>query len=180
VLASSLLAGDLLLTSNQSLWYCSAIQDVTASPWSHAAMVVSDLQGGWYVAEMTSPKCRITPIREWLESSGRAWACRVRRTLSPAQVWAVWNYWQRLEGKSYGYAVLATMAVTETWQRFSTWLGLPVKWRRIPAPQFGKVCSTAVAEAWRVAGLPSADVAGESPVDCSREIFVGPVEEVAW
>ena len=171
--------GDCLLTSDQQWWVSGAIQGITDSPWSHAAMVVADADnGGLFVAEMTWPKCRVTALDAWLESNKPVFACRLIKWLPLLDANRLWSWWRAKVGAPYDFMLLLTLGPVTWWQRLSTWLRLPLSWRRIQPWAGSGVCSVCVSWAWQAAGLAPDEDTGMTPADIPRQEFVLPVERV--
>lgn len=175
---TELKAGDLLLTHGKE-WYSGIIQDVQPYFASHAMCVLRGPDGGLYVGSMEPPVGLIVPLRDLLHADAPVWACCVTYNLTPAQEEKLWTFWNdEVKGKPYDYLLLPILAPWCLWQRLSTLLRLPQQWRGIEPVVFGKVCSVAVAQGWKAAGLEPQAVNGASPYACSQERFVGPVEAV--
>lgn len=176
--ASLLKPGDLLLTHGHQ-WYSGIIQDIQPYFASHAMCVLRGPDGKLYGGTMEPPVGLIVPLDDLLRADAPVWACRTTVVLSPVQeanLWAFWN--DDVKGHRYDYALLPLLGVSCLWQRLSTILGLPQQWRHIQPEILGKVCSVAVAQGWRAAGLDPLDYNNASPYACSQERFVGPVEQV--
>ena len=176
--ASMLKPGDLLLTHGHQ-WYSGAIQDIQPYFASHAMGVLRGPDGKLYGGSMEPPVGLIVSLADLLAADVPVWVCRTTVVLSPVQeekLWAFWN--EKVRGKPYDYLLLPILAPWCLWQRLATLIRLPQQWRGIEPVVFGKVCSVAVAQGWKAAGLAPVAVNGASPYACSQERFVGPVEQV--
>lgn len=171
-------AGDCLLLHGTQ-YVGRTIEEITNSPWSHAAMVVVDPETKQkYVAEMTWPRCRMTPLKEWLAKNGPVWVVRLLIEITSELSDRLYAFWQDKVGKAYDIALLFALAPATWWQRLSTWIGLPVWLRKIQPIAGNGVCSVVVAWAWKAIGLPCDETTGMTPGDIVGQSFVRPLERV--
>ena len=172
-------AGDCILQHGDA-WYSDAIQEITDSPWSHVAMVVEDSEGALYLAEMTSPKLRMTLLSVWIAENDAIYVCRLQSPLSDSAKAITWNWWASKVGKSYGYIMILLQIIPAWWQRLATHLHLPMKLRFIKVLDMWKVCSTCVGDAYKAAGfvLDEGSSSTLTPADLPRQSFLGAVEQV--
>jgi len=177
---TDLKAGDCILQHGE-MWYSGLIQDVTDSPWSHAAMVVKcPATGALWIAEQTSPKLRMTPLPAWLASESGVYVCQMQSDITDNDGFALWNWWASKVGQSYDYALLIHQLIPAWWQRIAIRLHLPMRYRFLPALAVLGVCSTCVADAYKSIGLPI-DEGGTStmtPGDLPRQKFLAEIRMV--
>lgn len=176
---TDLKAGDAILLHGTEI-IGGMIQDCTWSPWSHVAMVVKDpATGTLWVAEMTWPKLRMTPIREWLASESSIYALQIKSRVTDEQSKSLWNFWASRVGLAYDVGLLLALAPELVWQRFATKCHLPLWMRRIPLAKLNGVCSVNVAMAYAAAGWPCPwPISTVTPEDVEHMPWLGPVEQV--
>lgn len=164
-------SGDAIVVDGDS-WVSDVIDNITACRWTHIAMYVDGV-----VYEMDWPRCRGTPVAEWVRKNSR-YILGVAPLLSPldaAEETACETWWVSRIGLGYDWGLLLALAPATKWQRLCLALGLDKLARIQPAAGNG-VCSTNVAWAWQAAGLPVVETTGASPRDCIEEAFVGTVQ----
>lgn len=151
------------------------ISHVEDSPLTHVAML---LDGTVY--EMTWPRLRAMPFDKWLARATKPLVGPLKFTLSSAQESAMETWWVSRLGRQYDWALILALDPVTRWQRFSTWLNLPV-WMRCLQPAAGNgVCSTNVAWAWEAGGIVVPETTGATPADIATwNDIIGIPQEIA-
>ena len=170
--AGCLKAGDVIV-QHGTAWVGQTIEEMTKSPWSHAAMVLEDPGGVMYIAEMCWPRCKRTIMSAWL-ADNEAWVYPLADRLNTVQTVALWAWWQKHLDKPYDVLELLRIGDWITWTKICIFLHLPA-----PRPPHGNgVCSVFVAMALKSIGLIDVDPFGVTPATVPDLTCVGAVRKV--
>lgn len=155
-----------------------AICAFTGGEFSHVGQVLPDGR----IAEMTFPKSRIVTLKEWWDENRPIYVCTLKVALTPKESARVAEWWKGHMGDLYDVPLLLRLASISLWQQFcwsSNWAWLR-RMAKIQPATLGYVCSTAVATAFRYAGVPVDETSGMTPEDLEHQPIFNPVTQMEY